>query len=553
MTVRRLHRGALAALTVAVLAACSAIPTSGPVQEGNAEVSDPTDIDVLAEGPQPGDTPTQIVDGFLAAGAAGFSDGFVTAREYLAGEAKAKWKPDAGVAVAGPLEYEPSTVETEVTIDVPVKARVDDGGRYAEAPPEGSESVTYDMVQDDDGQWRIAGLPDGLILQQEDFTRTYRPASLYFLSPDDVFLVPETRWFPFKNLPTSIMTELLAGPSPWLQDAVDTAVPDGVELNPQSVIVDEKTGVAHVSLAPALAVTRADRDLLLEQINASLLPVKGIGSVQVDAGGVLIDGSVGQLQRGNPPPGNVEFLQDDKIVSLVDGEVTPVPGLDTLAGLDPHYPASSEDDAVRVFLSGPSTLSTVPTGAAPGRDLLTGTGLAAPSVDRFGWAWTADAPNGLIAAPVDGDPVRVTAEWLDGRTVRAVRVARDGVRIAIVSSGADGVNIDVAAITRDESGAPQQLGVPVRAGAALLDASAVVWSDESTLAVIGRSTGNAAVHLVPVAGPTRALPEVAKLAGLAGGSVIYVTTTDGELRKFVGSTWAQVLGVKGASDPFFPG
>ena len=551
MSARRLRRATLGALTVAVLAACTAIPTSGPVQEGDAEVTEPSDIDVLAEGPQPGDTPTEIVDGFLAAGAAGFSDSFVTAREYLAGEAKTTWQPLASVAVAGPWQYEPSTVETEVTIDVPVKARVDEGGRYAEAAPEGGESFTFEMVQDDADQWRISKPPDGLILQQEDFARSYRPASLYFLSPDHVFLVPESRWFPWKNLPTSIMTELLAGPSPWLQDAVDTAVPDGVELNPQSVTIGED-GVAHVSLAPALAVTRADRDLLLQQIDASLLPVKGIGSVQVDAGGVILEPGAKTLQRGNQPPSNVELVQDDKIAALVDGEVAPVPGLASLAGLDARGPARNEDASVRVMLSGTTTLTTVPTGAEPARDLFTGTGLVAPSVDRFGWAWTASS-DGLVAVPADGDPVHVTADWLVDRTVRAVRVARDGVRIAIISSGADDVKVDVAAITRDESGSPQQVGLPQRAGASLVDASAVVWADESTLAVIGRSTGNPAVHLVPVAGPTKALPDVPKLAALAAGSVIYVTTTDGELRRFVGPTWAQIVGVTGASDPFFPG
>ncbi|WP_456826408.1 LpqB family beta-propeller domain-containing protein [Cellulomonas sp. P5_E12] len=551
MSARRLRRATLGALTVAVLAACTAIPTSGPVQEGDAEVTEPSDIDVLAEGPQPGDTPTEIVDGFLAAGAAGFSDSFVTAREYLAGEAKTTWQPLASVAVAGPWQYEPSTVETEVTIDVPVKARVDEGGRYAEAAPEGGESFTFEMVQDDADQWRISKPPDGLILQQEDFARSYRPASLYFLSPDHVFLVPESRWFPWKNLPTSIMTELLAGPSPWLQDAVDTAVPDGVELNPQSVTIGED-GVAHVSLAPALAVTRADRDLLLQQIDASLLPVKGIGSVQVDAGGVILEPGAKTLQRGNQPPSNVELVQDDKIAALVDGEVAPVPGLASLAGRDARGPARNEDASVRVMLSGTTTLTTVPTGAEPARDLFTGTGLVAPSVDRFGWAWTASS-DGLVAVPADGDPVHVTADWLVDRTVRAVRVARDGVRIAIISSGADDVKVDVAAITRDESGSPQQVGLPQRAGASLVDASAVVWADESTLAVIGRSTGNPAVHLVPVAGPTKALPDVPKLAALAAGSVIYVTTTDGELRRFVGPTWAQIVGVTGASDPFFPG
>ncbi len=550
MTAHRLRRGVLAALAVTVLAACSAIPTSGPVQEGDTEVAEPSEIQVLAEGPQPGDTPAEIVDGFLAAGAAGFSDRFVTAREYLAGEAKATWKPLDGVVVSGPIEPVPTGTETEITVNVPVLARVDGGGRYTEAPPDAQESVTYGLVQDDDDEWRIGTVPDGLILQQEDFARSFRPAALYFLSPDDQFLVPETRWFPEDNLPTAIMSALIAGPSPWLRDAVDTAVPDGVELNPVAVPIDD--GVATVRLEPQLAVVKADRDLLLAQIDASLRPVRGVGSIEVYAGDLLLEGTA-TLQKGEAPPGNVEFLQVDALVSLVDGKVVPVPGVGSLQGLDARSPASNADGSIRVMLSGPSTLTTMPTTEAGARTLWSGSGLAAPSVDRFGWVWTTTSAGGLVAVPVDGEPVPVAADWLDGRSVRAVRVARDGVRVAVVSAGADGVQVDVAAVTRDDSGSPQQLGAPVRTGASLVDATSVAWSEESTLAVVGRTTGNPTVHLVPVAGPSTALPEVAKLAGMAASTVIYVTTTDGSLRRFVGSTWASVTGVTGASDPTFPG
>jgi lipoprotein LpqB-like beta-propeller protein/sporulation and spore germination protein len=551
MIARRLHRSAVALGAVVVLAACSAIPTSGPVQEGDTEVTEPSEIDVLAEGPQPGDTPAEIVDGFLAAGAAGFTDNFGTAREYLAGEAKATWDPTAGVLVSGPVEPAPTTTETEVTIDVPVEARVGESGVYAEAPPDGRESVTFGMVRNDADEWRIAATPPGLILQQEDFARLYRPASLYFVSPDQKFLVPEERWFPEKNLSTSVVSELLAGPSAWLQDAVVTAVPDGVELNPEAVLVDDD-GVASVRLEPALAVTRADRDLLIAQIEASLRPVRGISSVQVYARDVPLEGSAA-LESGSGPPGNLELVQEGRLVALVDGAIEPVPDVDTLDGLDPRSPARNEDGSVRVMLSGPSTLTTVPTTEVGPQELFSGSGLVAPSVDRFDWAWTAQPSSGLVAARVGAPTVQIGADWLEGRAVRSVRVARDGVRIAVVSAGADGVQVDVAAITRDESGAPQQLGPPVRAGASLVDASSVVWSEESTLAVAGRSVGNAAVHLVPVAGPTRALPEVANLADLAGSTVIYVSTTDGELRRFVGSTWAQILGVTGVSYPSFPG
>ncbi|WP_456788016.1 LpqB family beta-propeller domain-containing protein [Cellulomonas sp. P5_C5] len=551
MTAHRLRSTVVALGAAVVLAACTAIPTSGPVQEGDTEVTEPSEIDVLAEGPQPGDTPTEIVDGFLAAGAAGFTDNFGTAREYLSGEAKSTWDPLAGVLVSGSVEPAPTTTETEVTIDVPVVARVDAEGVYAEAPRDGRESVTFGMVRNDADEWRIATTPPGLILQQEDFSRSFRPASLYFLSPDQEFLVPEGRWFPTKNLSTSIVRELLAGPSAWLQDAVVTAVPDGVELNPEAVLVDTE-GVAAVRLEPALAVTRADRDLLIAQIEASLRPVPGISSVQVYARDVPLEGSA-NLESGSGPPGNVELVQDDRLVELVDGQIKPVPGLDPLDALDPRSPARNEDGSVRVMLSGPGTLTTVPTTEVGPQELVSGTSLVAPSVDRFDWAWTAQPASGLVAARVGAAPVQVGAEWLEGRVVRAVRVARDGVRVAVVSAGADGVQVDVAAITRDESGAPQQLGPPVRAGASLVDASSVVWSEESTLAVVGQSVGNAAVHLVPVAGPTRALPEVANLDDLAGSTVIYVTTTDGELRRFVGSTWAQIMGVTGASYPSFAG
>ena len=50
---------------------------------------------------------------------------------------------------AGSTSRPPSTPRSPSTSRV--KARVDEDGRYAEAPPEGGESVTFDMVQDDDG------------------------------------------------------------------------------------------------------------------------------------------------------------------------------------------------------------------------------------------------------------------------------------------------------------------------------------------------------------------------------------------------------------------
>jgi len=66
-------------------------------------------------------------------------------------------------------------------------------------------------------------------------------------------------------------------------------------------------------------------------------------------------------------------------------------------------------------------------------------------------------------------------------------VSRDGARIAVLSSGSDGLTLDVAAVMRDAKNRPQQLGAALGVGAPLVDATRVVWVDDTTLGVLGRS------------------------------------------------------------------
>jgi len=543
---------ALLAVLLPVLAACAAIPTSGPVAEGDARLSWASTIDVLAEGPQVGAQPQEIVQGFLLASSAGFGDDFGVARQYLAPQARSSWRPLAGIVVAGPLEYS-NPQRTQVVLDVPVVARIDAEGRYAQAPPEASESVTFDMVRDDAGQWRIASAPDGVILPESVVDDQLRSTPVFFLSPDEAYLVPEIRWFPARNIATSVVKALLDGPSPWLRDAVTTAVPDGVQLTPEAVYVDAD-GVAQVTLGPAPTVLSADRPLLLAQIEASLRLLPGVGTVRVQAGqgGPSLENAV-QLARPTAPSGPVEFIQGDRLVEYGSDGVSAVAGVNPLTGLDARYPARDSQGGVRVMLSGPDRLVTVPTVGEDIQTLVTGDELVAPSVDRFGWSWTASRTGGIVAARIGDDNVDVGAEWLDGRIVRALRVSPDATRIAVVSLGGDGYSVDVAGIDRDESGTPQQLGEPVQVGASLTEATAVVWVGGTTLGVVGRSGASTALHMVQVGGTTEALPEVADLAAVAGGATVYVGTSTGELRRLSGPTWVTVSGVQDASYPYYAG
>ncbi len=561
---RTLRAAGLLAMAVVALGACARIPTSGAVQQGGGgQVAEPNAAVVLAVGPQPGSQPEQIVEDYLTAGAAGVSNGldFTVARKYLYGDAAANWNPLGQVLVVdGFTPSQPS--DTQVTIEASVVAKVDADGVYSETARGAPETVTFGMVQDTARQWRIKDVPDGLILTSRQFQDQFRRVSLFFLTPDSQFLVPDPRWYPAVNLATSVIKGLLAGPAPLLRDAVRTAVPQGVVLTPEAVTV--KDGQAEVDLGPTAAVQAADHDLLVAQIQETLvLQVAQVRTVVVQAGadGPQLQGNkqLSTIGQSQATPGGAEMIASDANgdhLMTLGAPPTPVAGVLALTGLDAHSPARSESGAVRAFLRGPNELATVPTSGQASQTLLQQPNLAAPSVDRFGWVWTAS--GGTVYAVNGHDPaVSLTPKWLADRQVKAVRASRDGTRIAVVSTGQDGVSIDVAGIARDERGGPQQLSDRTqRVGAALAAADSVVWYDDDLLGVLARGAGSGTVWEVPLGGPSKALPDVAGGVSLAGWRTersLLVATADGRLLIFSGPTWTPVEGVSGVRDPSYPG
>lgn len=568
-TARTLRAGALGVLAGLALAACVSIPTSGPVTVGidSEDITEPASVEPLGDLPAENADPEDIVRGFLNASAAGFSretsatatDDFKVAREYLSGETATTWNPRDRVVVY-PTASSPVIKlvdDTQVQVHLPVAARINADGQYAQAGPDAQESLVFDLVQDSSGQWRISGLDDGVVLSEPNFELVYRSTSLYFLSLDAQYLVPETRWFPVRNLATSIVRALLAGPSDWLRDGVRTAVQEGTTLTPDAVRVD-RDGTAQVGLSRgSLPSEPADRALLLAQIEASLT-VARVRSVEVTADGVPLDAEPATLLRGADSTTALEAIEGDALVQLSQGSFVPVEGVGSLAGLDARSPARNESGDLRVLLSGPDTLVLAPTPTEAATVLLTGDDLVAPSVDRLGWVWTASgtATDGALSV-VDaaGRSETFVVEWLAGRTVRSLRVSADGSRIALVSSGPDGVAVHVTSVVRDDSGTPQQLGAPLATGITLVDATQVVWLDESTLGVLGRSgtATTALFHLVPIAGETTARPVVVDALTIAGksDSMLYIATSGGVLYTRSGPSWNIVA--DGVREPSFPG
>lgn len=554
---RRTRTGVVAVLVSAMLAlaGCAAMPTSGPVSVGVAGDTEQESVEPLGDPPPEDGSPEDIVRGFLGASAAGFSrssstenDDFRNAREYLSGEARTSWTPRERVVVYPTASSPQLRLDgSQVQVTVKVAARIDADGRYDQAGPSAEETLTFGMVQDSDGQWRISALDDGVVLSEPNFEAIYRSSTLYFLSQDGTFLVPETRWFPLRNLATSIVRALMAGPSPWLRDAVRTAIPEGATLQPDAVSVDAD-GLATVSLAAGgLPTEPDDRSLMQAQLEASLRTAR-VRTVEVSSDGVAMEPDEITLDRGQDPGGALEAIQGgETLVQLTHGEFVPVEGVDSLDGLDLRSPARQPGGELRVALSGSARLVTLPTEAGSSRTLFTSqVALLPPSVDRLGWVWTAPADGDeLIAVDDSGDTVRLDADWLADREIRSLRVARDASRIAVVSDGSDGVRVDVASVVRDDSGSPQSLGAAQRVGATLSDASRVVWVDESSLGVLGLSGSvtSEVYHLVPLAGAAEARGAIADPVDIAGGkgdSVVYLSNTEDQIYSRSGPSWVAV-------------
>lgn len=540
-----------------LLAGCNAIPTEGPVEAGNVDIVDQGSLDLQVYGPVVDATPEQIVRGFIAAQAGGVSESFETARLFLAGPVQERWEPfDRTTVYSGDLSFESATAGGRATVSgqVSVSATVDREGRYTEGASGAVQELSLELEVDDSGQWRITEVSDGVLISQPNFASVYRSTSLYFLTPDGNYLVPDVRWFPQRNTATYAVQALLAGPPDWLRDSLVTGMPVGTNLEVGAVSVDSR-GMARVDLTSAvLGASEVQRAMLTAQLETTLLRIAGIRSVEILAvGNPLSVTEQSAPERDPAPAGSPIALREGEVVALTGRTLEAVPGLPSIEDQTVTALARGDDDGSVVLRSGDSAiLELTGTGVV---ELMTGTDMLAPSVDRFGWVWSAssDVDGALRAVGPNGVEVEVVADWLAGQELVSLRVSRDGTRVVVISRNDDVVQIDLTGIIRDDQGAPQRLSGQVPVGASLVDARDAVWVDESTLAVLGRTAGSSAdtVHVVPVGGRSEALSMIEDTTALAAGRgqrSIYVETSDGDLftRTSTGTNWSLV-----AEDVFF--
>jgi len=563
-----------ALLLVALLAGCGGVPRSSDVISGSRIEDDPRVglLQVIPDGPSAGAAPPDIVRGFLLAGSSSDDDHGV-AREFLDPTAAQTWRPDASTTiVTGSPEISvlaQDDTSAVVAVRGTVAAVVDDTGHYVEQPP-GTVLERQLQLVVVDGRWRLSGPPDGTVITRLDASRTLRSFPVYFVTQGPApQLLGDVRWFAYdSSTATRIVRALLAGPSSWLAPAVSSGAPTGTRLKVDTVPVAGGTATIDLT-ASALDAGPQERSELLAQVRASLTGLPGVSDVAVTVDGAELTRTTDQgvqLPRSVAPVDARPVALGPEGLSRWDsGQLRPVadtgPGLESSGGAS--HPAAAADGGAYAVLTDEGRVARI---QLPGGELataVTGRGtLVPPSVDRFGWMWTAPTAAGqaplvvpVAAAQTPAQEVQPPADGLGGSLLQT-RVSRDGARLLVVSVDAAGVtHVRVHGIVRDADGRPLRLGAPgpdlVPGSGQVLDAAWLV--DDQFVVLVQPAQGDPVPVLGEVAGPSSRLPAVPGAVSVSGGRTdrdVLVGTSNGDLLTRSGADW---IVVAQGRDPAAPG
>ncbi|MFE1270305.1 LpqB family beta-propeller domain-containing protein [Streptomyces sp. NPDC058758] len=594
---------------------CATMPDSGDVQAVRGANPGDSQVRVYAVAPRENADPDEIVDGFLEAMTSD-DPGFATARKYLTRNAAETWKPEQSITVLATApdrkganrNADPENQGRDYPISGRKIATVDARHAYQpNSPVEYAQAIH--VVQETaangkDKEWRIDGLPPGLVLGEADFLRNYRSVNKYYFASGRDWLVADPVYIRQRQDPvtrmdpvTQTVKALLEGPTHWLRPAVDSPFPSGTRLKSgvTSLATDDQS-----TLKVPLDV-QADRfgGEACRRMAAQLLVTLGdLPSVRVDQVELQDGGGNGLCRLGKGQAAEFEAVKDTgqaetpyfvddegRMMALKPGgddvvqPAEPVPGLlgkgvvplgsvavarsgSLAAGISEDGSAlyvssitTDQEQAPPVFKSGAAVT------AAP-RDRL-----SRPSWDGRGDLWVADRARGhqrLVVVPDGtGKWIEVRTPWLtEGTRVESLRVSADGVRIALLITRDGRTTLQIGRIERQDGADEQVVSVVDLQPAAprMESVSSVSWAGPSRLVVVGREAGGVQqIRYLQTDGSTSAS---SVLPGLNGVSVvaaphheteplIAASGNDGIVRLMPGANWQPV--VKAGTVPVYPG
>ncbi|HEY3009205.1 MAG TPA: LpqB family beta-propeller domain-containing protein [Micromonosporaceae bacterium] len=526
MRSRRLLAVVVAAL--ALLAGCG-IPEGTGVRDDGAGPSEPLgDPDTGLEPPHRVATrePDQFVRNFLSSPAGDLAGAAERQRLFLTKQDAADWKPPKGINVIS-LTEDPLITGKEVVLkDVQHVGTLGDNGILEPRRPQEPAQSTYTFrvgLGEDEQSGLFVSQPPPLILMTLDaLDAYYEPRVIYFWNTDHTGLVPDVRYLarsiPRAQRPNRVLDWLIAGPSPWLEPAVEP-LPDGTQA--PGNVPDPSTGHLVVNLNAAALTGDADQlDRLGSQLRWSLRP-DSQGDLELKIDNQPKKTFSGDAYLGDNPESRSEATQWPFCVFQERVRRISPPSQPTDVPVDDKFNRQVQSAALARTDTGDQIMGALVRRLAGDDQLWIGGG-AVPAYRKVGSAANMSRPTwlagpggaGLVAA--DGKLYQFARgrKALSGvalagskNNVTAVATPPDGQRMAYI----DGGRLYVAALRRD-GGKLTEVGDPREVPTPFSTVMAVAWSGEGRLMTAGSrgDNGRTALFEVSVDGGQRR-EEVASL------------------------------------------
>lgn len=583
---------------------CASMPSTGSVE--NVTESPPADggsqVRVIGVKPQKNDDARSLVRGFLEATTSDEAH-YDTARLYLSERERKHWNPNAGITIltgSPSLSYAHShEPERDGTMEIDLTGqevgRVD--GKHAYKPAGGRHRSSFYLSKDRNGQWRIDGLDNGLVLSQADFLRIYSSVNKYYFaasagrfaaSADRDVLIPDPVYLRRRvDSLHDAVAALLDGPTDWLSPAVGSRFPANAALDGQDAVGTKDSDTVWVRLR-RVPHGQAQCKGMAAQLLRTVQTVPDQSSAKVKKAEIegrdgstacsISDSDAAAFDPLHPfGAAGQQYFVDAKgrLVRLSeDGntQVEPVAGAFGRegAGLDSVAVRLDGEAAAGVREGGRALyVADLDSGAEFGRPVLTSKatkpdeGLTAPSFDGAGDLWVADRnPSDARLLVLRGkQQIQADVPDLGSGRITALRVAPDGTRIALLVRKGSRTTLQLGRV--EHSGTRSDPQVSVRdlrpAAPQLEDVEAVSWAGQSRLMVVGRqSEGVRQLQYVDTDGSVPYSPTLPAISGVTAVAAsidqtrpVLADSTEGIYQLPPEANWTRVA--TSGSSPVYPG
>ena len=566
---RKKFFSSLAIILAAALAisGCASIPRTSTVQqiEAGTDTSGAESYSYAADGPAAGADARAIVEGFVEAGRS-VSEDYAVSREFMDAQLSNTWRGDTQTLIYDAFNVVNGADANKYTIQLEITGEVDAHGVRTDYPDHSTRAVDIEVAKVDD-EWRITKAPDGTMLEASTFTKIFAAQPLYFYDASFAYLVPDIRWFTSGSGTTTSMVEaLLAGPAPYLQNAVVSAFSTASGLVRSAVPV--RDGEATIDLNSNTFADATDRSILLmkQQMEATLTSLAPVDSVKLlrEENEVNLSTEDTNFEPATSNPSTQDTLigiSDQYLVYVKGLSIIPVGGVPDISGYNPRDPAMSPVGNRYAFLNGRRTQLWGIDDKGSLRLSLEGEELIQPSMDLAGWTWTADngAATPIRAVPADtemkGEARPIDVAWLEDAQIDSLRISRDGARALIVATIGKTTSVYVAGVIRDAEGVPRGLTDSPMKIYPEVPVNTALWDSDRSI-IVAELGDDQAVEAAQITfeGGSEHLQLLLGMVGIATGvgsrREVYAETNE-KLYTRVGNSWHELEDF--AQDVAYPG